>query len=335
MKTNMKRRDLFKSAMGIGAGLASFSVLKPLYAGDNWEVRGPDVPDVPITKVNERCYYFLAVDPEPSPANYGFFSNPGFVVTSEGVLVVDTGGSVQIGEMLIRQIKTVTDKPVTKIINTHIHGDHWLGNHAFVDAYPDVEIYSHPNVINQVKAGAGAVWTGFMSRNTNDATAGTVVTPPTKTLEGSETIQMGDTTIKIHFMGHVHTDSDLAVEVVEEKTLFIGDMAMRRVANISDGTFLGTIEAMKQMEAMDIDVFIPGHGDHEGKDLPRLQREFFEVIYSEIEKYYDEGLSDFEIRPKLDEHPFMVNEAKNWPGYDTTFGRFVSEAYQEFEANLF
>lgn len=331
----MKRRDLFKSALGLAAGMASLNVMKPLYADESWEVKGPPMPDVPITKVTDRCFYFLAEDPEPYPSNQGFFSNPGFVVTSEGVLVVDTGGSVQIGEMLIRQIKTVTDKPVTKIINTHFHGDHWLGNHAFVEAYPDVEIYAHPKIMEQVRQGAGEFWLGFMSRNTDNATAGTVVTPPTLELHGGETIKMGDTTIKVHYMDKVHTDSDLAVEVVEDKVMFVGDMAMRRVANISDGSYLGTIEAMKKFAAMDIDYFITGHGDHDDVSLVNDQREFFEVIYNKVGEYYEDGLSDFEIRPKLDEEPFMKNIAVKWPGYDHTFGRFVSEAYQEYEMNLF
>lgn len=331
----MKRRDLLKSALGLTAGLAGFSVMKPVYSADDWVEKGPEMPNVPITKVTDRCYYFLAQDGEPSPANQGFFSNPGFIVTSEGVMVVDTGGSLQIGEMLVRQIKTVTDKPVVKVINTHIHGDHWLGNQAFVDAYPDVEIYSHPKVIQQVKDGAGEFWVGFMSRNTNNATAGTAVTPPTKELHGGETIKMGDTSFKVHYLGKVHTDSDLAIEVVEEKILYSGDMMMRRVANMADGSFPGSISALKELEKMDIKTFIPGHGLHDGKALVEEQKEFFEVIYNTVGKYYDEGLSDFEIKPKIEAHPFMQKVGSKWPGYEHTIGRFVSDAYQEFEMNLF
>ncbi len=332
----MKRRDLLKSALGLTAGMVGFSVMKPLYAADDWEVKGPAVPNIPITKVTDRCYYFLAKDPEPSPENFGFFSNPGFVVTSEGVLVIDTGGSVQIGEMLIRQIKTVTDKPVVKVINTHFHGDHWLGNHAFVEAYPNVEIYAHPKIMEQVKNGAGEFWTGFMSRNTNNATAGTVVTAPTKELVGGETIKMGNTTFKIHYMGKVHTDSDLAVEVVEEKVMYLGDMAMRRVANMADGSFQGSIDAMEKFQQMThIKAFITGHGDHDGMALVNDQKEFFEILYGKVGEYYDAGLSDFEIKPKIEAEPFMQKVASKWPGYEHTLGRFVSDAYQEFERSLF
>lgn len=331
----MKRRDLLKSALGLTAGLAGFSAMKPLYAADDWEVKGPEMPNVPITKVTDRCYYFLAQDGEPSPNNQGFFSNPGFIVTSEGVVVMDTGGSVQIGEMLIRQIKTVTDKPVVKVINSHIHGDHWLGNQAFVEAYPNVEIYAHPNVMKQVKDGAGEFWVGFMSRNTNNATAGTAVTPPTKPLEGGETIKVGDTTLKIHYFGKVHSDSDIAVEVVEEKIMFIGDMAMRRVANMADGSYVGSIKAMEALANMDIKTYIPGHGLHDGVAFINEQKEFFETIYNKVGQYYDDGLSDFEIKPKIEAEPFMQKVASKWPGYEHTIGRFISIAYQEFEMNLF
>ncbi|WFE68756.1 MBL fold metallo-hydrolase [Thiomicrospira sp. R3] len=329
----MKRRDLFKTALGLTAG---FSVLRPLYAADEWEFRGPDVPNVPITKITDRTYYFLAVDPEPSPSNFGFFSNPAFVVTSDGVVVIDTGGSVQIGEMLIRQIKTVTDKPVVAIFNTHIHGDHWLGNHAFVEAYPDVKIYAHPKVMEHVKNGAGIVWTGFMSRNTNNASAGTVITPPTLEVGHGETIKVGDIEFKVHYMGQVHSDSDIAIEAVEEKVMFLGDMAMRRVANMADGHFKNSIVAMENFESMThVKYFVPGHGEFDDVSMIREQKQFFEIIYNTIEEQYDNGLSDFEIRPMIVETEFMQTVAKNWPGFDTTIGRFVSEAYQEFEASLF
>jgi len=50
------------------------------------------------------------------------------VLTAKGVVVVDPGSSVQVGEMLLKKIATVTKDPVIAVFNTHIHGDHWLGN---------------------------------------------------------------------------------------------------------------------------------------------------------------------------------------------------------------
>ncbi|VAW49716.1 MBL-fold metallo-hydrolase superfamily [hydrothermal vent metagenome] len=331
----MKRRELLKTALSASVGMVGLSALKPLYASDSMMMKAEPMYDVPVTKVTDSCYYILAKDPEPSPENHAFFNNPGFVVTSEGVVVIDTGSSVQIGEMVLRQIKTVTDKPVVMVINTHYHGDHFLGNHAFVSAYPDVPIYAHPAAIEKIKSDGGDFWYGFMQRNSNNAITGTVVTLPNKTFEGGETIKVGDKTFKIHQFGIAHTESDLIIEVAEDNVVFMGDTAMRRVANMADGSFVGTIDAMKKAQALNCDHYIVGHGLHDDVKICQDMQTFCEAIYNNAEVYYEEGLSDFEMKPKIMADPFMKNVASQWPGYDKTLGVFISLAVAEVEENLF
>ncbi len=331
----MKRRELLKSALGVSVGLAGMSALTPLYASDGMVIKAEPMYDVPVTKVTESSYYILAKDPEPTPENHAFFNNPGFVVTSEGVVVIDTGSSVQIGEMILRQIKTVTDKPVVMVINTHYHGDHFLGNHAFVEAYPDVPIYAHPAAIENIKSDKGAFWLGFMQRNSNNGITGTVITPPNKTFKGGEKFKIGDKTFKIHQYGTVHTESDLIIEVVEDRVVFMGDTAMRRVANMADGSFVGTIEAMKKAQALNANHYIVGHGVHDDVQVCKDMQVFCETIYNNVAMYYDEGLSDFEMKPKILAEPFMQEVASQWPGYDQTIGVFISLAVAEVEKNMF
>ena len=332
----MKRRDLLKSAFGLSAGLVGMTALKPLYAiTDDMVFKADPMFDVTPTKVTDRCYYFLAKDSEPSPANKAFFNNPGFIITSQGVVVVDTGSSVQIGEMVIRQIKKITDKPITTVINTHYHGDHFLGNHAFVANNPKVDIYAHQATIDNIKNGGGEFWFGFMQRNSNDAISGTVIAPPNKSAKNGDVLTFGDTTIKIHHFAKAHTECDLLVEVVEDRTLFLGDVAMRRVANMADGSFPGTIETMEKAKALNCENFILGHGPHDGVAICNDMQTFFENIYLSALEYYDEGLSDFEMKPLIMEKPFMKNVASQWPGYDSMVGNFISIAVTEVEANMF
>ena len=87
----------------------------------------------------------------PNPGNQGFMNNPAFLVTDNGVVVVDPGSSVQVGEMVLERIAQVTDKPVLAVFNSHIHGDHWLGNQAIKQAYPDAVIYAHERMIERRK----------------------------------------------------------------------------------------------------------------------------------------------------------------------------------------
>lgn len=331
----MKRRDLFKSAFAAGIGLVGASALRPVYAEEMMEFKGPDVPDVAAVKVTEHCYTIPAMGPHPTPDNFGMFSNPGFVVTNEGVVVIDTGSSLQIGEMILRQIKKITDKPVVKVINTHFHGDHWLGNHAFVNANPNVEIYAHQKCIDNLKGGQDKFWFDFMQTNTNNKITGTVITMPNKTFAGGEEFEVGGVKFKIHHFGKVHTVSDIAVEVVTDKTMYMGDMVMRRVANMEDGSFRGSVDALGQIAAMDIKTFIPMHGTPDDVKLINEGKEFLETIYTQVGVLYDEGLSDFEMKPKIMEMDFMKNVASQWPGYEDTIGKFIVVAIKEVEQAMF
>lgn len=332
----MKRRDFFKSALVAGAGLVGASALRPLYAAeDMMGFKGPDVPDIDAVKVSERCYTIPALGPHPTPDNFGMFSNPGFVVTDAGVVVVDTGSSTQIGEMILRQIKKVTDQPVVKVINTHFHGDHWLGNHAFVSEYPEVEIVAHRKCVENLKSGQDKFWFDFMQTNTNNKITGTVITLPNKSIDGTESFEVGGVKFTLHHFGQVHTVSDIAVEVHSDKVMYMGDMVMRRVANMEDGSFRGSIEALTKVAELDVQTFIPMHGTPDDVKLINEGREFMETLYSNVEVLYDEGLSDFEMKPIIMDKPFMKNVAAQWPGYESTIGKFVVVAMREVEKAMF
>src|SRR3569832_1238884 len=72
----------------------------------------------------------------PSAAIQSFMNNPAWGVTNEGVVVIDPGSSVQVGRKVVEQIRKTTDKPVTHVFAARVHGDHWLGNQAILEAWP-------------------------------------------------------------------------------------------------------------------------------------------------------------------------------------------------------
>jgi glyoxylase-like metal-dependent hydrolase (beta-lactamase superfamily II) len=330
----MARRQWLKGVISSSlVGLVGTSVLTPVYASDDMVEKGPRVPDVKPTKISNHCYVVMAKDPEPTPENQGMFSNMGFIITQKGVVVFDTGGSLQIGEMLIRQIKKMTDKPVVKVFNSHIHGDHWLGNQAFVEAWPGVEIYAHENLHKGIKEGVGEFWVNMQARATNNATAGTAVTAPNQVLKGGEVFDMGDTLLRVHYYGKCHSDSDICLEVTADKTVYAGDILMvGRVANMDDGSFVGSIAGIKQLKAdTQAANYVQGHYKFGSKQAD-IYLEFLEAIYNNTVVYQKEGLSAAEMKDKI---VAKMKKFRDWKGFDAIIGRYITVAFTEAEANNF
>ena len=152
----MDGRSFFRSA-DVLSGLLAVE-FAPWQAVGAWArevddfVRGPAVRDHPLRQVSPHVWMIYSPDGFPTPENQGMMCNLTFVDTAKGLVVIDSGASVQIGEMAIRQLRKQWRKPVVAVINTHYHGDHWLGNHAFVDAYgKDLPLYAHAGTITEVQ----------------------------------------------------------------------------------------------------------------------------------------------------------------------------------------
>ncbi len=86
--------------------------------------------DFSAEKISNHVYVIHGPLELPNETNEGFMNNPAFIVTDDGVVVIDPGSSVHTGNMLLREIRKVTELPVIAVFDTHVHGDHWLGNDA-------------------------------------------------------------------------------------------------------------------------------------------------------------------------------------------------------------
>ena len=71
--------------------------------------------------------------------------NSVFIVTDQGVVLFDAGGSPAMGEAIVAKVRSVTDKPITHVIISHWHGDHMRGLQAIQAAFPQVQIFAHPH----------------------------------------------------------------------------------------------------------------------------------------------------------------------------------------------
>ena len=269
----------------------------------------------------------------PSPENQGFMNNPAFVMTADGVVVIDPGSSVQVGEMVLAQIRKITDKPVVAVFDTHVHGDHWLGNQAIAEAFPKVRIYAHPKMIERVEKGAGAQWLEVMMDMTKGATAGTKVVSANSPVDEGSVITVGGVAFHVLHDGKSHTDNDIMLHLPPKGVIFLGDNAgYGRMLRLNDGSFQGNIRNLNRALATDARVFVPGHGPTAGPEAATEYRDYLQTVYDGVKEFFEDDLSDFEIKPKL--LPRLARW-KDWTDFDSLVGSHVSLAYLEVEAAEF
>jgi glyoxylase-like metal-dependent hydrolase (beta-lactamase superfamily II) len=334
------RRHWLRMLGGATLGAAGLALVPEvrLFAQQVQEfIEGPPVPDVPPVQLSPHVWMVYARDGFPTAENLGLMASVIFVVTQKGVLVFDSGASLQIGQMAIRMIKTVSPKPVIAVFNSHYHGDHWLGNHAFVEAYgKDLPIYALAHTKEQIEGAEGNLWRSLMERWTNQATMGTKVVAPNQVVQHGQVFDYGDVQVKMHFYGQAHSHSDLSMQVVQDRLTYVGDIAMgNRIANIDDGSYVGTAKYYEALQkATGEQLWVPGHG-MASRDLLQRYGDFLAGIYEPCLKAVKDGQTMEAARAAVLKDPRVASRAKTMDGFESNIGKYISLAYLEAEKEAF
>lgn len=294
---------------------------------------GTPVPDYIADKISEHVYVIHGPTDTPNSKNLGFINNPALVIGSDSAMIFDPGSSLESGRMVLRQLKQLTDKPVTHVFNSHVHGDHWLGNQAIREAYPDASFYAHPEMIKRAKESEAEEWVENMLKLTERATEGTVALIPELELSNGQEISSGNLTVRIHIVPAAHSHTDAMFEIVEDSLLYTGDnVTYLRMPRFDDGTFRGTLAACDHALSLNLKHYVPGHGPTGGPEVVESFRNYVGTLYEMVVELYDEGLADFEMKPKIVE---ALKEYQSWASFDRFVGRTISLAVLEAEKAAF
>lgn len=286
------------------------------------------IRDYSVDRIAPNTYVVHGPLGEPSVANQGFMNNPAWVIAGDQVVVIDPGSSVQAGRRVVQLIKKTTRLPVSTVFITHIHGDHWLGNQAILEAWPKATLVAHPDMIAKAQASEGQAWVSMMSRLTQGYTDGTRAVIPTVPTKDGMTSKIGTRTFKIHSSNDAHSKTDIMIEV-DNGVLFTGDNVLnKRVARMDDGTYVGTINAIDHALALPTKVIVPGHGKTAGREILTAQKIFLKTLFDAVKKEYDLGKSDFEMKAVVAK---KLAAFKNWDNFDASLGKLISLAVLEIE----
>ena len=298
------------------------------------EVGLTDDSNYTVTRITHNIQIIYGPFNLPDSKNRGFRNNVVIVSTSEGIVIIDPGGSAYAGEMVARKVKTLTQAPIVAVFNSHAHGDHWLGNEGIRRHYPNAVIYGHPIMKAKVEGADGVFWLETINRITEGTADGKRVVAPNQVVNEGDVIKIGDTTFRIYHTGAAHTDNDIMIEVLDENAIFMGDVVRNGMLGImgEDASFKGNITAIDFIVNKNFKYYIPGHGMAGGADIPENYRVYLETIRNKIRELYEKGLADFEMKSEVVN---TISAYEKWAGFDIRVGSHISRVYLEIEAEEF
>jgi glyoxylase-like metal-dependent hydrolase (beta-lactamase superfamily II) len=222
---------------------------------------GTAEPALQATQVVDRVWFVQGLAALGSPANRNFISNAGFIVTDDGVVVVDALGSPALAEELLAEIRRVTSQPVRYVIVTHYHADHIYGPQAFKAAGATILAHSAGReYLNsdtaQKRLEASRLELGPW---VDDKTR---LVPADRWLDQDETrLRVGSCDILIRRVGPAHTPEDLVVFVPKLGVLFSGDLFFRgRIPFVGQADSRLWIASLERLIDYKPRVVVPGHG---------------------------------------------------------------------------
>lgn len=287
------------------------------------------IKDYPVDKISSSIYVIHGPTAVPNEKNQGFMNNPGIVMTSKGVVVIDPGGAIEGGEMTLRAIKTLTNQPVVAVFNTHIHADHWFGNAAFTQAYPNIPVYGHQVTIDEGHA-TGEAWINTIKTLTMNDRHKKDIVVANQDVKNGDVITIGDTSFTIYHDAVTHTHSDIMISVNQGEAIFLGDnLFSGRLNQHAEGHIKKTWEAVeKAVAASKAKVIVPGHGKSGGMDMLKHALKVHKILYQSVQSQFEDDKSDFEMRPTVEP---LLSDYKHWKEFDNLLGKMINKAFLEIE----
>ncbi|EDZ62167.1 MBL fold metallo-hydrolase [Sulfurimonas gotlandica] len=206
-------------------------------------------------KVSAETHCFFGLPEVMDERNNGNMVNSCFVNMGTSYLVIDSGPTYLYAKQAYSKMKEIKDLPISYVINTHTHDDHYLGNSFYNEI--GVDIVGSNEFENETKLEKTRMQMNILE----DAYSGTKQVFPNILVE-NKTISIDAKEINIESVNKkAHTKSDLLIYIPEFSTIFVGDLVFNeRIPSIRDGNLKNWIEALDKIKSMDVKYIIGGHG---------------------------------------------------------------------------
>jgi quinoprotein relay system zinc metallohydrolase 2 len=307
-------------------GLIWLAAWPTLRAGTSQAQYKPTQENLPIAEIADGDYAHFGQLALTSPQNAGDIANIGIIVGRDAVAVVDTGGSVQVGQALLASVRAITDKPVRYVINTHEHPDHIFGNAAFG---PGVTFVGHHNLPAEMQKRGSFYLNSFRDALGAKAIGQVRIIPPTLLVSDETILDLGGRRLLLTaWSPAAHTDCDLTVLDQTTGVLFSGDLVFLQHTPVVDGSLLGWLSLLPRLAAVPARIVVPGHGRMTAPWPQALddERRYLTVLAADTRRLIAAGVPMAQAVPQI-----ASSERGRWALFDDYNPRNATAAFSELE----
>lgn len=303
--------------------LSLFIVLSCLLQGSLWAVEDQSLS---LKKVTENVWSIVGPLNNRTKENLGNNATFGFVVTKEGVVLIDSGGSLKGAKALHKIIKTVTNKPIRYVINSGGQDHRWFGNDYF--SSQGAKIISSEAARKDHKARSGMQWTMLESRIGKEGIKGTNEKFADITFKDDYKFTLGNVKFEIYFRGQAHTPGDAFIWLPQSKVMFTGDIVYtERMLGIGEqSNSKSWLHVFNSMAGFKPRYLIPGHGSPTTLDIAiKDTGSYLSYLRNTISIFIESGGGAHEIS-RINQTRF-----KYLNNYESLKGRNALKVYTEIE----
>ena len=293
------------------------------------ETSGSGQPDthglIPV-KVTENIWAIVGPLTNRTPENLGNNATFGVVITSEGLILVDSGGTRKGAEVLHAVIKSISDKPIRYVINSGGQDHRWFGNDYF--SRQGAKIISSEAAAVDHKQRFNDQVLRLTALVGDENFAGTEARYADILFSDSYRLTLGDTRLEIFHKGQAHTPGDSFIWLPESKVVFSGDIVyVDRMLGIGEqSNSRSWVDVFDAMAALKPEVVIPGHGGP--VTLEKAKKDSYDYLVAlreRVSDFIDEG-GDISEVSEIGQDDFAYLE-----NYETLKGRNAQKVYSELE----
>lgn len=273
-------------------------------------------------RVSENTHCFFGLSEVMDEHNNGNMSNSCFVNMGTSYLVIDSGPTYQYAQQAYNEMKKIKNLPISYVVNTHIHDDHWLGNSYYSEL--GVKIVGSKAFKDEEKV----EMTRMQKRISPEAFLKTTQEFPSIFVDKMMPLSIDAKDVNlINVNKKAHTQSDLLVYIAKYKIIFVGDLVFNdRLPSIRDGDLKGWLQTLDMIRNIDVNYIVGGHGKVVDKSSINMTYNYIKTMRDRVKSLLEDGEDIADVVDMV-----VMKEYVNVNFYDSMHRQNVEIAYRMLE----